>query len=138
MKKALIIATLLIVACSCFARDRDALTIAVRDNNPAVTNSATSIALTGDLESIYINVTAPATQTVTIATATTTLLTATDVTADTLYYPRYAVNDATGAAIGTVTNQNTKHVLVSEPITVTVTSTQTNTLDTFVVIKTSK
>jgi len=129
MKKTLIIATLLIVACSCFAGERSSLTLAVLDNNPAVTNSTTSYAL--------INVTAPATQTVTIATATTTLLTATAVTADTLYYPRYAVSDAAGVTIGSVTNHNTKYVLVSEPITVTVTSVQTNTLDTSVIIKTS-
>ena len=138
MKKVFIITALSMLAATGFAGERNSLRTGVLDNHPAVTNSATTYALTGDLESIFIDVTAPATQTVTIATATTTLLTATGVTADTLYYPRYPVNDAAGAAIGSVTNQNAKHVLVSEPITITVTSTQTNTLDTFVTIKTSK
>jgi len=138
MKKVFTITALSMLAATCFAGERNSLRSGVLDNNPTVTNSTTTIALTGDLESIYIDVTAPATQTVTIATATTTLLTATGVTADTLYYPRYAINDAAGAAVGSITNNNTKYVLVSEPITITVTSAQTNTLDTFVTIKTSK
>ena len=113
----------------------DSIKVVVEDNSSAVTNAVTTKGLTGYLESIYIDVTAPANQTVVIATSTTTLLTATAVTADTLYHVRYVTSDNAGADIGTVTNQVAKHLLVNEPVTVTVTSTQTNVLDTGVLIK---
>jgi archaellum component FlaF (FlaF/FlaG flagellin family) len=81
----------------------------------------------GYLESIHIDVEAATTQTVVIATADDTLLTATAVTADTTYRVRYPITDAAGAAVGTITNQATRHLLVQEPLTVTVTSTQPTT-----------
>lgn len=79
----------------------------------------------GYLESIHINVEAATTQTVVVATATDTLLTATGVTADTTYRVRFPAVDASGAAVAGVTN--IAHLLVQEPITVTVTSTQPTT-----------
>ena len=115
--------------------DADSLQLVVEDNSSAVTNSVTSKKISGYIEYVYIDVTAPATQTVTVASGDATILTATAVTADTLYRVRFPVSDAAGATVGSVTNHAVRHLLANETVTVTVTSTQTNVLDTGVKIK---
>jgi len=134
MRKLLI--SILLTASVCLGVE-DSNRIVVEDNVTGVTNAVTSThKFTGQLESIYIDVTAPATNTVVISGDQGTIFTATGVTADTLYRPMFPVVDSAGSAIGTVTNQATKHFLAYESLTVTVTATQTNAIDTAVVIKT--
>lgn len=112
----------------------DSKKIVVEDaSSAAIVTNSPSYKFYGILDSVHIDVTAPATQTVVIATATDTLLTATAVTADTTYRVRYPAVDSAGATVAGTTN--IQHMLVGEPITVTVTSTQTNALDCGVTIK---
>jgi len=131
MKRLLI--SLWLVAGFAFA-GADVKVIAVPNTS---SNAATVVSenykYSGYLESIHINVEAATTSTVVIATATDTLLTATAVTADTTYRVRFPAVDSTGAAI--VGTTNIAHLLVQEPITVTVTATQPTVNDVFVTPK---
>ena len=84
--------------------------------------NATSFEFSGYLDEIWIDMPLVSTCTVTIATSRETLLTATDITADTLYRPEYLIHDAAG----NTTNDTTKACLFLDWITVTVTNNNTN------------
>ena len=86
MKKILIFAATL-VATLCLAGADSVRIPALSGSSAAVVTKTSTHTFSGHLESIYIDVTAPATQTVVVATATDTLLTATAVTADTTISP---------------------------------------------------
>ena len=119
MKNLFIIIASMLVASGAFALE-DSKTIAVDDNAAGTTNAVTdSHRFVGTLESIFIDIVAGSTNTITIATPSETLLTATAVTADAVYAVRYPVSDAAGSAIADV---YTKRILANEKITVTVVS----------------
>jgi len=121
MKRFLIGLALVLLPCVCLAGANSQKIEVVGATSNAVKAVTSTYKFSGYLESIYIDVTAPATQTVVVATSTETLLTATAVTADTLYRVRYPAVTSAGVAI---TSTNIACLLVQEPITVTVTSTQ--------------
>ena len=136
MKRFIISIALSLVPFVCVAGG-DSLKVAVSGTIAGTTNVVTtSHKFSGYLESVSIDVGSGATNTIVVSTATDTLLTLTSATADATYYPRYAVNNNAGAAIGVATNDLIKHLLVQEPIVITVTSTQTNSVDLGVLIKT--
>ena len=132
MRKLLIQIALVLLPCVCFAGG-DSGKVDITGNLAGVTNVVESSKLNGYIEYIYINVTAPATQTVTIASGDATILTATAITADTLYRVRYPAVDASGSAVAGVTN--IAHCLANEKLTVTITDTSTNATDTSVLFK---
>jgi hypothetical protein len=119
MKNLFVIIAAMLVASGAFALE-DRLTIPVEDNAAGSTNVVTdSHRFVGTLESIFIDIVAGSTNTITVSTPSETLLTATDVIADAVYAVRYPVSNAAGAAISDV---YTKRVLANEKITVTIVS----------------
>ncbi len=130
MRKLLI--SIMLAACTCLAVE-DSCKIVVPDTSSAAAVAVTTAhKFTGQLESIYIDVTAPATNTVVISGAEGTIFTDT-VTADALYRPMLPVVDTAGDAIADV---YTKHFLAYEALTVTVTGTYSNATDAIITIKT--
>jgi len=107
--------------------------VVVEDNYSGVTNAVTTKKLIGYVESITIDVSGTSTQTVTVASGDTTILTATDVAADTTYRVRFPASDDAGATVAGTTN--IQHMLVNEAVTVTVVASSTSTNDTGVLIK---
>jgi len=138
MKKILISALMILVVGLVFADgNKEVIEIATTSSNSVST--ATSKHLSeGYIESIYIDVTAPATQTVVVSTTDITLLTASGVTADTMYRPRYTANDAAGGVLQIATNDAVKQYVYGSPISLSVTSTQSNEVPIRVSIITSK
>jgi len=94
-------------------------------------------AFNGYLESIYIDLdtTSAVTQTVVIATSQETLLTDT-ISADTMYRPRYPINNSSGDVVAIATNDYTRAVLANEQLTITVTTASTNVANVIVTPKT--
>ena len=133
MRKLLI--SIMMIAGIAFAGENSVRVVAEGVKSGTTVTNTTTHLFTGQLESIYVDVTAPATNTVTISGKEGQLFQAT-MTADTIYRPRYAVVDSSGATVGSVTNQATKHLLVGEPLTVVVSGTFTNAIDCAVTIKT--
>ena len=132
MKRLLISIALTVIPFVCLAGG-DAENVAVTGNSSAVTNAVESSKLDGYIEYIYIDVTAPATQTVTITSTDATILTATAVTADALYRVRYPAVDAAGTAVAGTTN--IAHCLANEKLTITITDTNPTSTDTAVKFK---
>jgi len=132
MKRLLTQLALVLVPFVCLA-GADSLKIVVEDNSSAVTNSVTTSKLSGYIEYISVDVTAPATQTVTIASADATLLTLSAITADGIYRVRYPSVDASGTAVAGTTN--IAHCLANEKLTVTITDTNPTETDTGIFFK---
>ena len=131
MRKLLI--SIMLTACTCFGAE-DSVKIAIPSTSSAGAVAVTSThKFTGQLESIFVDVTAPSTNVVVISGAEGTIFTSASLTADTLLRPMLPVVGSTGSAISDV---YTKHFLAYEALTVTITSTQTNVLDASVTIKT--
>jgi len=101
----------------------------------AITNTSEN-AYSGYLEDIYIDIPSASTCTVSVATSRQTLLTATGISADTLYRPRYTVNDAAGGVLAIATNNAEKAYLWLDKITVVVTSNAAATNDATITITT--
>lgn len=135
MKKILIglVATLSAVLCLA-GGGSDTTPQLIEDCSAGVTNSVTTInRFNGDLYGVYIDVAAGATNTVTIATAKETVLTATDVASDGWYRPVTTADNAAGAEIAT---EYIPYLLVAEPLTITVTTSDAGTNDVAVTIRT--
>jgi N-methylhydantoinase A/oxoprolinase/acetone carboxylase beta subunit len=107
--------------------------VVVESNYSGVTNSVTTKKLIGYVDSIFIDISGTSTQTVTVASGDTTVLTATDVTADTVYRVRFPAHDSAGSAVAGTTN--IQHMLVNETLTVTVVASSTTTNDVGVLVK---
>lgn len=105
------------------------------------TNAASqTFVLRGELESLYVDVTATKTQTVAVASAFGTAFSAA-ITADAVYYPRVQEQTSAGAAItsGSTTNTSFGKFPMAGPVTLTVTpaadTTGTNTTTVTVIYK---
>jgi hypothetical protein len=135
MKKILISISVILTGFSCFAGGgSDNTPITIEDNSASVTNIATTVnRFNGDLYGIYIDVAAGATNTLVIATAKETVLTATAVTADAWYRPVTKADTEAGVEIAA---EYIPFLLVNEPLTITVTTTDLGTNDVSVIIRT--
>jgi hypothetical protein len=122
--------------------------VAVIGSAASSTNSATYV-LRGTIESVYVNVPANTTNTVTITSDQGTIFTKASITADAQYFPRAAAHTTAGAALtwtevssAGVTNTVTTtqfydKIAVAGPVKVTVvgqTDTTTNTVTTTIII----
>lgn len=126
MKKLIIGWMVVLVACAVFAGSGTKAPFFIEDCAANVTNSVTRVnRFDGRVDTVYIDVAAGATNTVTLSTATETILTATDVTTDTMYRPRVTTQTTTGVDNG-VTN-TAFFYLISDIVTVTVTSSDLGT-----------
>ena len=110
----------------------------VEDNYSGVTNTATYTGAEGWLESVYVDVAASSTQTVTIASANETILTLTSLAADGMYRPRLTTHGNTGVAVAVNTNDFVRAYLDGETITVTVVASSAATNDVTVRLSISK
>lgn len=82
------------------------------------TSTNTTHAISGFVESIFIDVTGTTASTVTVATASETLLSVV-VTADATYRPRILTHSTAGVVLGPSTNDYSRILLLSAPLTVT-------------------
>ena len=109
--------------------------------NTSVTAIVTNTTLgeySGYLESVYVDIPAASTCTVTIATADETLLTLTGITADAMYRPRYTAHSAIGGVLAIATNDAVMKCLAGEKLTVIVNSNSTSTNDATLYITTKE
>ena len=134
MKKFLIGLTVVLAGFSCFAGGGSSVVVTIEDCASDVTNSVTTInRFNGDIYSIYVDVVAGATNTLVFATAKETICTLTDVVADATYRPVTTADTVAGVEIAT---EYIPILLTSEPLTITVTSSDAGTNDVLVIIKT--
>lgn len=102
----------------------------------ATTNAGETVQLNGYLDSVYVDIAAGTTQTVTIATTNETIITLTAITADAVYRPRIAAANVVGGSLG-VTNAQERFLLCSEKLRITVETTSLTTNDVSVTPTTS-
>ena len=136
MKKLLIALMVVLCACGAFAGagGSDSTGNVITNCHDGVTNTLTTInRFNGDLYGVYINVASGATNTVTLATAKETVLTATDVVADAWYRPVTKADTEAGVEIAA---EYVPFLLVNEPLTITVTTTDLGTNSVEVIIRT--
>ena len=127
MKKLLIGLMVVLVACAVWAGSAARTPILIPNCAANVTNSAThSSHFDGRLDTVYVDVVAGATNSVTIATKYETVFSVSDITADAVYRPRAGYQDIAGTDQGVT---NAYLWLKGDTVTVTVTSTDLGTND---------
>jgi len=138
MKKYFIPICLLVMVVFSFAgSERSKETIQNTSKTLIITNTTTH-AYSGYLESIYIDIPSAATCTVTVATGDETLLTATAISTDTMYRPRYLAHSSVGGILAIATNDAVMKCLGMEKLTITVESNAAATNNAYVYITTKE
>lgn len=133
-----ILLALMVTCAVCMART-ERNPIVVEDTSTTIAKTNTSlIAFSGYLEEIFIDIPSASTCTVTIASVRETLLTATSISADTLYRVRYPAYSSTGGVLAIATNDAVRACLFHDYLTVTVSNNSTSTNDVKVEVTTKE
>ncbi len=138
MKKILIPVILAVAVGICLAGAEKNMEVIEDTSTTSAKTNTTTHAYSGYLESIYIDIPAASTCTVSVATSQQTLLTATSISADTLYRPRYVAHDAAGGIYQIATNSAVAACLALDKLTFVVTSNAAATNDVYVYITTKE